>query len=451
MSDPVKQLDMLLKQNGFKLVRQDKHKVYKSVGLGGRVFVTSSTPSDTFRWAKNAITDLKQVIASPPRAEVLAIAEYERARASRIGMQKTERARIGLGSGGNHRSRGTGFIYVSKEPVELTPEQIAEKERIRLKREAEEAAWKAERQERREERKAREAVKARIEAAVNRGIDIWAARSATIQKDMDDEYSACLMRRLDGLDEAFATVRNSHMGLVERLRQELREGDPFTEEEKSFSPNVKAAAVAISKNLNEEETKRRIQTAIEKKSALRLGDEKHGFEVRPYAVPASIPSRLRRCLKSWFNAIEFGSPYLDYEYTDDDQFVGAGNVHIALIRATAPSPATILADLKQEKAHFDELYVGALTVESEGEECQTTFAWIEPNESEEIDKLIEDQYSLLGLVGVDRKHGHFYVKSFAAPVEVQEWRHNELLTSEEFKSLTYQEGWPERARQEVAA
>ena len=129
MSNPAVKLDKLLREHRFQLVRQDKHKIYREPG--GRIFVTSSTPSD-YRWAGNALTELKRVIASPPKPMVIAIADWEREEAARLiqGQQKTH---VGISSGGkgkSKRSRGTGFIYDDQ----LTTAQLLRRQQLTQQR-----------------------------------------------------------------------------------------------------------------------------------------------------------------------------------------------------------------------------------------------------------------------------------------------------------------------------
>ena len=64
MANPVTQLQRALKENHFVLIRQDRHYIYKN--HENKIFVTPATPSDT-RWARNAISDLKRVLNSPPK------------------------------------------------------------------------------------------------------------------------------------------------------------------------------------------------------------------------------------------------------------------------------------------------------------------------------------------------------------------------------------------------
>jgi len=61
---PERQLHALLNQHGFRLVRQGNHRAFKSDRLGGRIFVRSAAPSDSFRTAKNALSEGARSISS---------------------------------------------------------------------------------------------------------------------------------------------------------------------------------------------------------------------------------------------------------------------------------------------------------------------------------------------------------------------------------------------------
>jgi hypothetical protein len=134
-----KQLDKLLKQYRFILVRQDKHHVYRN--HEGKVYVTASTPSD--RWAlQNQFSELKRVIASPPMATILALEAFERRlaenRATRLAIEaaKAQLQKRGGNGGQYSKTNGTGFYYDEPKVVVVNPEQQArDKEDERLRRE----------------------------------------------------------------------------------------------------------------------------------------------------------------------------------------------------------------------------------------------------------------------------------------------------------------------------
>lgn len=116
-----KQVDTLLRQQNFRLVRQAKHRVWRNPD--GKVFVTAATPSD-WRAVKNQITVLKHVIASDPVPEVVAISEFER-REALAKLARQEKKAPGAAAG-PAKSKGCGYTYIEKKPEvisTLTPEQ----------------------------------------------------------------------------------------------------------------------------------------------------------------------------------------------------------------------------------------------------------------------------------------------------------------------------------------
>lgn len=155
MSDPQVQHEKLLREHGFKLIRQSKHLVYQNPD--GKVLVTSATPSDRYAW-KNALGTLKRVVAAPAKPLVLAISEFEREQAALV-IQGEERRGLGGGSGKQRRSQGTGFYYDDK--IEIVDTLPRRQELARLAKENKER-----KQERRQGRiKDRRAVKLERRAA----------------------------------------------------------------------------------------------------------------------------------------------------------------------------------------------------------------------------------------------------------------------------------------------
>lgn len=130
MADPEKQLNNLLRDNRFQLVRQTHHKVYRNPE--GKVFVTSLTPSD-YRWSQNALTTLKKVLVSPPVPEVIAISEFERQQAAAVIQAQAKEP--GPGHNKQKHSDGTGILYIpEKKPV--IPPETRQKHREHQKLEA---------------------------------------------------------------------------------------------------------------------------------------------------------------------------------------------------------------------------------------------------------------------------------------------------------------------------
>src|ERR1700733_10469223 len=124
MSDTIEQHERLLKQHGFELVRATKHHVFRNPE--GRVYVTSSTPSD-WRVAHNRLTALKRCLASPVQPFSLAISQFEREEAAFL-IEGRKKVIPGAGGGGS-RSRGTGFIY--DDAKILTVAQLAQSQATR--------------------------------------------------------------------------------------------------------------------------------------------------------------------------------------------------------------------------------------------------------------------------------------------------------------------------------
>lgn len=158
MSNLIAQHEMLLQQHGFKLVRHDKHLVYKNPE--NKVYVISATPSD-HRWVKNAIAVLKRVIAEPPKPMVVAISEFEREQAAQLiqGQEKQKVVTPGMGRGKQRRSRGTG-IYYERDEI------LTEEQRLRRAVLAQQAVTNKQRREMRlaEGRAAKQARRTAIEA-----------------------------------------------------------------------------------------------------------------------------------------------------------------------------------------------------------------------------------------------------------------------------------------------
>src|SRR6266481_1066915 len=120
--DAQEQLDTLLQQHQFVLVRQYKHKIYRN--LDSRVFVTASTPSD-WRAARNNLSRLRKIIESPAMPEILAISQFEcELAAEKIKPQEKKTA------GGQQavRTAGTGFTYIDRKIV-VTAEDIEFRQR----------------------------------------------------------------------------------------------------------------------------------------------------------------------------------------------------------------------------------------------------------------------------------------------------------------------------------
>jgi hypothetical protein len=117
-----RKLEQMLHQHNFKPVRHNSHRVFKN--HEGKIFVTALTPSD-YRWAHNAVTQLKRVISNPVQPMILAISDFEREQATEkiAGQQKHQ---IGQSNGKSKHSKGTGFIYEDRNV--LTEEDKLQRE-----------------------------------------------------------------------------------------------------------------------------------------------------------------------------------------------------------------------------------------------------------------------------------------------------------------------------------
>jgi hypothetical protein len=117
MSDPVKQLETLLRQEKYTLIREGKHLVYRNPK--GQTFVTAATPSD-HRWAKNQLATLRRQIAGEGVRVplVVAIADANRAQARPVPARPLPTARKATKNG----NRGIGIRYITKHRKQLTAE-----------------------------------------------------------------------------------------------------------------------------------------------------------------------------------------------------------------------------------------------------------------------------------------------------------------------------------------
>jgi len=159
LSDTTKQIDSLLRQHGFRLIRDTKHCVYRNPD--GKIFICSKTPSD-YRAGYNKLTNLKSVIANPPRPEIVAISEFEREQAAQIiqGQDKLP----GPGRNKQKRTSGTGIYWKEPEVMNVEQQLIQEQQRERARKNKDErrARKLALREERAAIKAARHAEQARL-------------------------------------------------------------------------------------------------------------------------------------------------------------------------------------------------------------------------------------------------------------------------------------------------
>lgn len=133
MADSAKQLESLLRQHNFRLIRETRHLVYRN--REGKVFVCSKTPSD-YRASHNMLTRLKLVIASPPRPEVVAISDFEREQAALVIQPQNKLP--GLGGGKQKHSEGVGIYWEETEQPTIEQEAIRKEQQERARKNKEE-------------------------------------------------------------------------------------------------------------------------------------------------------------------------------------------------------------------------------------------------------------------------------------------------------------------------
>ena len=153
MSNPATKLESLLRQHGFKVVRETRHIVYRNPE--GKIFVTSKTPSD-HRAVKNMVSTLERVIASPaPSSELIEEESQRREIEKTITLTVTVKPLAGMsGAGKGKKQRGVGIYY--EEKLQTTAEELALREENRQRALANKDRKEAQKRERREERRERE-------------------------------------------------------------------------------------------------------------------------------------------------------------------------------------------------------------------------------------------------------------------------------------------------------
>jgi hypothetical protein len=477
MADPVKQLTRILAENGFKLVRQGKHFVYCSETLGNRIFVTAASPSDSYRGAKNAISSLKAVIAAPPRAEVLAVEEFEKARAAEISLQKMEKSNLpGPGSGGRggtHKSSFSGFYYDEIKKVELTPEQVEERGRLKIKREANDAEWKIQRQERRNERQAKELARTEIEVKVQRGIDLWAGRTVRVDQELADDFFAALRGALDNCDEIYSIVTALYPDLVAKYKNisalptkehfydllfdrvsdaELTKIGPF---------GFDCVVTGMAEHMSAEDIKNEVRSAIAEKRELRIG--RVGWPI-PSARP-SIARHIQRHLKAWFNSIESGKPFDPYRVSEAEMVAGISHVLVTVNRAQYPPPTALIAEMLKERPRFTNTCIimrrdaDFFKFDKNNEPAQGegyfTARMTDANNPSWIEAGMEKGYEPLALVGAALEDGIeiFYLKLYPRPKEFLDLQLAasieavKVCLGSKGRVLDYRPGWPQVVKQ----
>lgn len=109
-----REINDLLRRHKFALVSQHKH--YKFQSPENRVFIMSKTPSDWRVW-RNALAELKRVIAAPVPTSLLLEEERQRREMEQfISLRTQERQK--RGTQGPAKTNGTGIYYYDKPAEE---------------------------------------------------------------------------------------------------------------------------------------------------------------------------------------------------------------------------------------------------------------------------------------------------------------------------------------------
>jgi multidrug efflux pump subunit AcrB len=130
--NPAEEQANLLRQHGFKLVRQNTYFVFND--REGCVYVCSKMPSDFRAW-KNALAVLKRIIAAPPPGSQIVEAERQQKQLEQyIQLHPAQKKAVGMQGSGRRKSVGTG-IYTERPKAKLTVfVPTAEREARRLER-----------------------------------------------------------------------------------------------------------------------------------------------------------------------------------------------------------------------------------------------------------------------------------------------------------------------------
>lgn len=154
MSNPLKTLDRLLAENGFREISSRREsRIFRSDRLN-QVFVMSRIRCDD-RWAKATILELLRAIKAPPRSIVKAQEDFETAEAVRIGLLAQPKTTAGV-KRSDVKTKGTGFRYYDPDD-----DLSAEEKKAKAEKRAAELALQAVQREQRQadEAKVREILK----------------------------------------------------------------------------------------------------------------------------------------------------------------------------------------------------------------------------------------------------------------------------------------------------
>lgn len=154
MANPAKKLESLLRLHRFELVSQNKHLKYKNPQ--GRLYIMSKTPSD-IRAGHRMLATFKRVIADPPpTSEVIEEMRQRKeleAAIELVAQHKPSGAGI-AGAGKGKKSKGVGIYYDEKLPP--TAEELALREELRQRAQANAQRKEEDKKQRRDQRRASE-------------------------------------------------------------------------------------------------------------------------------------------------------------------------------------------------------------------------------------------------------------------------------------------------------
>jgi hypothetical protein len=206
-----KTIDELLHEHKFVLVAQRKHLKYRDPE--GRIFVMAATPSDWRAGIKALKTFEKVVEAPPPSNELVEEIRQAKELEATITLEPCPKTKPSLGHASKKKSTGTGYVYIDKEVVELTPEQ---KEQQR--RDAEFGVEWAKLLE--EERKAKRQVRRQAEA--------WDRLIAHVKQDLEDHSDA--LREITRVLNTCIGVGQARAVLARKLKQSYRDREAYRAE-----------------------------------------------------------------------------------------------------------------------------------------------------------------------------------------------------------------------------
>lgn len=209
MSNPVTKLESLLRQHGFKLVRQTKHLVYRN--HEGKLFVTSKTPSD-HRAVRNMVSTLERVIASPvPTSEVVEEERQRKALEPTIQLTVTVKPLEGMqGAGKKAMSKGVGIFY--DDDKRLKQEEERKRREIFLASD-EGRLWSARKAKEEEERKQRREIR-RLEEEWDRQLGKFRRQT----QQWEEDYLNCRRFMVNSL--MFAKSRQMFKNFLSEMKEE---------------------------------------------------------------------------------------------------------------------------------------------------------------------------------------------------------------------------------------